>query len=594
MPGAKTTESENVIQDALKRVTSSHTFQQVDRLRRFLTFVVQEALAGRADQLKEFVIGSAVFDKDPSFDPRTDPIVRVQARRLRTRLARYYQEEGTEDRLVIDLPRGAYAPTFRTRETAPPKKSLSVVLASRNTISVLPFADHSPGRDLGYFCEGMSQEIAQHLCACENLRVLAWDADPGGTALRETAAKLDIAMLVRGSVRQSGQKLRITVEMIDGASGSYLWSTSFDRGMKDVFEVQTETAKAVVAQVTSEKGPGTKSSAAGRVRENLAARNLYLQARYHIEQRTEEGLQKAVDLFGRAVAENSQYSQAFSGLADAWGLLGHYGVLPPVEVWNKAASNAATAVMLDSNSAEAHASLAHVKSTQDWDWTGADVEFRRAIQLDPRYPAARHWYAISCLAPVGRLDEALQQIEVGHALDPISAIIAKDFAMIRYFRGDSEGALDQIDHTISLNPYFSPAYWSLGMIQEQRGDVEEALASFRRAVQLSPSTPRMQSGLARCFALSGRLAEAERIRQDLLTLGQTRYVSPFELASVHFAMGQTDLGFEWLAKSFQNRCFEVLLLRVDPRFDPLRGDPRFESLYRQLGLPDCTTAEPND
>ena len=310
----KTTESEEAIQEELRRITSSHAFQQVDRLRRFLTFVVQEAISGRADQLKEFVIGAAVFDKDPSFDPRTDPIVRVQARRLRSRLARYYQEEGADDRLVIDLPRGAYAPTFRGRETAPPKKTLSVVLASSNTVSVLPFADHSPSHDLGYFCDGLNQEIVQHLSACRTLRVIAWDEERTGVSnLRQAAAKLDVAVLIRGSIRQSGHKARITVEMIDGPSGCYLWSESFDRSLKDTLDVQSEVARAVALKVSTGIGRGTEQARTMRPPENLTARNLYLQGRYHIEQRTEEGMQKAVDFFERAVAENSQFSEAFSG-----------------------------------------------------------------------------------------------------------------------------------------------------------------------------------------------------------------------------------------------------------------------------------------
>lgn len=585
-------ESPEAIRKQLDRINSSHAFQQVDRLKRFLTFVVEEAASGRADCLKEFVIGAEVFDKGSSFDPRTDPIVRVQARRLRTRLARYYQEEGTDDQLIIDLPRGGYAPMFHHREAPPPKKTLSLVLASRNTISVLPFADHSPGQDLDFLCQGLRQELVHQLVGCEDLRVLSWDpARAGLPSLKESAAKLDVAMLVGGSIRRSGNKLRITVELIDGSSGCYLWSEAYDRGMKDVLDVQAEIARAVVLKISSGISSGnSQPRATRRGRENLAARNLYIQGRYHIEQRTEDGLRKAVDFFERAIAEDSQYAEAFSGLSDAWVLLGHYGVFAPVEVWNKAASNAASAVMLNSESAEAHASLAHVKSTQDWDWAGSEVEFQRAFRLDPRYSTARHWYAISCLTPMGRLDEALQEIATAQAIDPTSSIIARDFAAIRCFAGDSEGALEQIDLTIALNPYFSPAYMTLGTIQEQRGDMEEALAAFQRAVQLSPTSPRMQSGLARCFAIAGKPGPAAKIRDELLKLSESSYVSPFEFASIAFAMGEIDCGFEWLTKSFQNRCFEILLLRVDPRFHPFRSDPRFQSLCRQLGLPAQSSA----
>lgn len=580
-------ESPQAIREQLDRITSSHAFQQVDRLKRFLIFVVEESVSGRADRLKEFVIGAEVFEKDSSFDPRTDPIVRVQARRLRARLARYYQEEGVEDRLVIELPRGGYSPSFHRLDAPPPRRTLSVVLASRNTIAVLPFADHSQSQELGYFCQGLRQELAHQLVACEGLRVVHWDPSLAlVSSQKEAASKLDVAMLVAGSVRKSGSKVRINAELIDASSGCFLYSESFDRIIKDPFDVQSEIARAVVNKVSSSIAPGIGSAGIKRrSRENLAARNLYVQGRYHIEQRTEDGLRKAVDLFERAIAEDGQYAQAYSGLSDAWVLLGHYSVVPPVEVWNRAASNAATAVMLDPESAEAHASLAHAKSTQDWDWAGAESEYKRALTLDPRYSTARHWYAISCLAPTGRLEEALQEIATAQAIDPTSSIIARDYAAIRCYAGDAEGALEQIDLTIALNPYFPPAYATLGTIQEQRGDFEEALAAFQRAVQLSPSSPRMQSGLARIFAITGKTREAERIRAELLKLSVSRYVSPFEFALMSFALGETGQGFDWLTKAFQNRCFEILLLRVDPRFHPYRQDPRFQGLDRQLGLP---------
>src|SRR5204862_5115448 len=172
----------------------------------------------------------------------------------------------------------------------------------------------------------------------------------------------------------------------------------------------------------------------------------YVQGRYHLSQRTEEGLRRAVDFFDRAIAEDANYAQAYSGLSDAYGLLGHYGVLAPAEVWTKTASNSAWAVLQDENSVEAHTSLAHVKATQDWDWLGAEREFQRAIGLDPRYATAHHWYAVSCLAPLGRLDQATDEILLAQSLDPSSSIIARDLARVYYYKQDDETALDQCDH----------------------------------------------------------------------------------------------------------------------------------------------------
>jgi tetratricopeptide (TPR) repeat protein len=386
-------------------------------------------------------------------------------------------------------------------------------------------------------------------------------------------------------MRKAGAQARITMNLIDAASGSYLWSGAIDRSLEDVIAVQEEAARLIAEQLKGEFVGGAPSRSARRSPENLAAYNLYVQGRYHLNQRTEEGLRKAVEFFEKAIVENAQYAQAYSGLSDAYGLLGHYGVLAPAEVWTKAASNAAWAVLQDENSAEAHTSLAHVKSTQDWDWLGAEREFQRALALDPRCPTAHHWYAMSCLTALARLEQASDEMLLAQALDPISSIIGRDLARIYYYRQDYEAALEQCDHTIELNPHFSPAYWILGLVQEQRGEFDESAAAFQRAIQLSPGSPMMQAALGRTFALSGKRGEALRILQTLHELAAKRYVSPFELASIHFALDQNEEGFQWLAKAFQDRCFELICLRVDPRWESLRRNPRFRELFEQLGLP---------
>ena len=569
------------IRAQLDRILSSKAFRQVDRLQRFLSFIVNETLSGPGDNLKEFLIGIEVFGKEATFDPRMDPIVRVQARRLRARLTRYYREEGQNDEILIELPKGGYAPLFQNVEGGEPKHSVVSVLASRNTIVVAPFVDDSPERDLGYFCNGLTEEIVHTLTNAKKLRVIPWNpADDRHDAME----RMNTAMRITGSIRKSRNTLRITAHLVDTASGCFLWSTSIDRQADDTFAVQEEVARSIFEKLQSELSGAGHGRAADRPTENLAAYNLYLQGRHRMAQRTEEGLRKAVEFFDKATAEDPQYAQAYSGLADACGLLGHYGVLSPVEIWTKAASNAAWAVLLDEDSGEAHTSLAHAKATQDWDFLGAEREFQRAISLAPHYATAHHWYAMSCLAPLGRLDEALQEILLAHTIDPISSIISRDLAMTYYYRREFETALEQCDRTIEQDPHFEAAYWTLGLIQEQRGDLDESSAAFQRAIQLSPQNPRMRSGLARTLAVSGGRNGALQILSELHDLSKKRYVSPFELASIDFALGSRDEGYEWLAKAFQDRCFELVATKVDPRFDSLRGDARFKQLYTQLGV----------
>jgi len=555
----------------LNRILSSKAFRQADRLKRFLSFVVAETLSGRGDRLKEFAVGVEVFGKDTSFDPRNDPIVRVQARRLRAQLSRYYREEGQEDELVIEMPKGGYAPIFRPLKSASPKRATTPALVSRNTVLVMPFADHSQAGDQKYFCEGLTQEIIHALAGMEAIRLIA--------------SSQNAAMIINGGVRTAGKDVRITANLVDTASDCYRWSGSLDRKMENIFALQEEVARLIAEQLKTELAGGISARGSGRPTENLAAYNLYLQGRYHLNQRTEEGLRKALEFFDKAIVEDAQYANAYSGLADTYSLLGHYGVLAPADVWTKTASNAAWAVLQDEHSAEAHTSLAHVKSTQDWDWLGAEREFQRAVALDPRYPTAHHWFAVSCLAPMGRLDEARDEMSLAQELDPISSIIARDLARVHYYRQDFDAALDQCDHAIELNPHFSPAYWILGLVQEQRAEFDESIAAFQRAIQISPRSPIMQAALGRTFALSGKRKDALRILEELHRLGEKRYVSPFELASLHFALEQSDEGFEWLSKAFQDRCFELISLRVDPRWQSLKSNPRFHQLFSRLGLP---------
>src|SRR5215471_539531 len=373
-------DSDKRVRQQLDRILKSATFRDAGRLKRFIEFIVLEAVAGRTDQLKEYAVGVEVFDKKSCFDPRTDPIVRVQARRLRVMLQRYYREEGYRDEVVIDLPKGGYAPVFTTRESSTPERkgAVAVTLMRRNTVAVTLFADYSPAGDLDYFCKGLRQEVIGNLSKLRDIRLLA--RVPSVTE-QARAGESIAATIVSGSLRKSGNELRVDVQLIDGATGCYLWSETIEGDLQDTFPLQKETAHAVVEKLQTELFSAEHARNGMRPSENLAARNLYLQGRYHLNQRTEQELRKAADFFERALREDPQYALAHSGLADAYGLLGHYGVLAPAEVWTKAASSAATAVMLDDNSVEAHTSLAHVKSTQDWYWTAAERQFEQAIRL---------------------------------------------------------------------------------------------------------------------------------------------------------------------------------------------------------------------
>ena len=572
----KKKEAADAVREELARVVRSKAFRQGERLQRFLHFVTEEALAGRGDQLKEYPIGVDVFGKDTSFDPRMDPIVRVQARRLRMRLQTYYREEGQASELVIEMPKGGYAPTFRTVEAKADRRTLPPALVSRNTVMVATFEDCSGGGSEAAFCAALTSEIMHAVSRLGSVAVV----DSSTPRLEGLSPA---AVVVTGTVAVAQNVRRITVRMNDAMRGLVIWSEKFDRVRQDSFAVQEEisqhVAEALRAEVMQEGVRGT-----ARVT-NLAANNMYVQGRYQIGQRTESGLSKAVEYFQKALEEDPGFALAYAGMADAQLLMSNYGVAAPAELWTKTASNAAQALLLDENSSDVHTTFAHVKAIQDWDWAASEQEFRKAISLDPRNPQAHHWYAMSCLSPTGRLDEALQEIQIAQTLDPISSIISRDMAQILHFRREYDRALEQCDYTIEQNPHFSAAYWTLGLVQEQRGEQEESIAAMQRAVELSPPNPRVMGALARTYIMVGRKREGIDILDELIEMSRHRYISPFELSLIYFSLGRMDEGFCELDRAFQHRCFELITLTSDPRFDPVRKDERYRTLFRKLNLP---------
>lgn len=564
--------TERDIREHIERIVSSAAFRTSDRLKVFLTFVTSQALQGKGDNLKEYAVGVQVFGRETAFDPRTDPVVRVQARRLRARLDRYYREEGQHDEVVIDLPKGGYAPVFRRRDVAAPPKPIATATLQDNTVVVPSIADLSIDHSLARFCAGLAREIVRRLATVRGLRVASAQAPAGSAA----------AMAIEGSVSQATEGFRFTANLLNLTTGCYDASESFDVSDVNSFAAQDSIAESLVARLQ----PALTSSRAARrqLNENPTARNLCKQALYHLEQRTDESLERAAELFERAVVEDAQYSLAHSGLSDAYSMLGSYGLRPSTTMVNMAMSSAATAVMLDGDSAQARTSLAHAKARLTWNWLEAELDFQKAIRLDPTYATGHHWYARCCLVPLGRLDEARDAVLLAHSLDPVSSIIAREVASIHYYRRDYENALAHCDQAIELNPHFPHAYFILSLVQEKRGDFEEALSALLRGAQLAPRSPRMIASLGRAQAMAGRPDDALRSLAELDELARTRFVSTWERAILFLGMRDYDKCFQELQTALQDRFFDLSLLNVDPRFDDVRSDPRFERLLSAVAI----------
>ena len=444
------------VTEQLGRILAGPEFCDAERMARFLRFVVGETLSGRVALLKEAVIGMAVFDRPPGYDPRLDPIVRVEARRLRAKLAKYYSGPGSQDNLIIELPTGAYVPAFRQRTGVSPVRV-------KVRIAVMPFRNLSGAESDDYFSDGLTEELIHALTQIEGLQVVAWTSV---AKLRgqeehvvEVGDRLSAGYVLRGNARKTSDRVRITVQLIDTATGVYLWSESYDRGTRDIFQIQEEIA-AAIATALQLRLSGTRIISATQNR--LDSYNHYLKGRYQWGERTGDALKRSIVHFEHAVKADPTFALAFAGLADAHTLLADYGIHSAREALPKAKAAAEKALELDPDCAEAYTSLALIRTLFDWRWGEAEGLYRKAIELKPSYVTAHHWYAVDYLALVGRFSEAVPEIEIALELDPLSGILREGRAFLRTLSREYERAVELYEDMLARDPTFYKGYTSLG------------------------------------------------------------------------------------------------------------------------------------
>ena len=459
---------------------------------------------------------------------------------------------------------------------------------SLSSIAVLPFQDHSPNRDQEYFCDGMTEELINALTKLRGLHVAAWTSASRmrGKAqeVGDVAEELKVGAVVAGSVRKDGDRLRITVQLIGTVDGRYLWSEIYDRQLQDVFAIQEEISQAIVAKLRVQIAGGQSKHLIRRYTESFEAYNLYLKGRYYWNQRSERSLRKGIEYFEQAIVLDQRYAPAYSGLADSYSLLGNYGVLPGKKVKAKAMAAAEMAVEIDPTLAEAHTALGHIRATYLWDWPGARADYLTAISLNPSYATVHHWFAITYLAPLGLLDAALEEMERAEELDPVSLSIKRDIAIILYNSRRYQEAVQQCKYAMAMDREFHGSYWALGLAYEGLKLYPDAVSAFQRGLELLPDTPRLQGALGHAYSGWGKHREALNILDRLNFLAQETYVSPFDFALVHLGLGDKDAFFEFLELAYRSRCYELVPIQVDPKFDAVRNDPRFSKMLRRLGF----------
>ena len=473
---------------------------------------------------------------------------------------------------------------FLGRYTAPSATSRGSLPAK--SIAVLPFENLSRDPDNAYFTEGVQEEILTRLAKVAGLRVIArtstqrYKSAPEN--LSQIAKELGVAHILEGSVQKAAEEVRVSVQLINASTQAHLWAETYDRKLTDIFAVESEIAKTIADTLQVKLSDPEQHAIRARPTENTEAYQLYLRGRYFWNKRTGADLKKAIDYFNQAIGKDPNYALAYAGLADAYVLLSGFGAASPKDSLPQAKAAAQKALELDNTLGEAHASLAQALFAYDFNFAEANREFRRAIELSPNYATAHQWYGQSGLAPLGQFENAIAEMKRALELDPLSVIINADLGSVLCSARRYDAAIEQLRKTVEMDPRFYYARWNLGVALEVKGLVEQAVVEYGKAIALDDD-PLSSGLLAHLYAKIGQKDKALQIQERLREVSKQRYVSPYIFAMIHLGLGEKEQAIDFLEKTYQDRDgYNVAYIKVDPFFDPLRGDPRFEAFVQKI------------
>jgi TolB-like protein/DNA-binding winged helix-turn-helix (wHTH) protein/Tfp pilus assembly protein PilF len=454
-----------------------------------------------------------------------------------------------------------------------------------HSVAVLPFRNLARDSDQDYLVDGMTEQLITQLGKNSSLRVISYGSvmqyKGVQSSIRDTARQLNVDMIVEGSYLRAGQKVRITAQLLNARDDREVWAQAYEESDADLLTMQDQVTNDIAHRIAFSLGITFSST-----REQTAsaqARDAYLRGRYLWNQRTVHGLNESIHYYTEALRADPSYAEAYAGLAESYVLLSIYGDAHPSGSLTKAQSAAETALQLNNNLSQAHTALAAVKTDRDWDWPGAEREYRRALELNPGDPTAHHWYALH-LSRLGRWQEAETEIQRALALDPLSLIINTDAAEIAYWSGKPNLAMSRVDAVLTLNPGFAQARLVRGKVLELLHRYREAEAEFVEAGRLFGESKNLLSIRAHALALAGENDKALKIVRDLEAGSNQRYVSGVHIAQVYCALHRTDDAVKWLDRAYQQHDTGINMLKVEPMFDGCRADPRFQHLISELHL----------
>ena len=455
-----------------------------------------------------------------------------------------------------------------------------------DSLAVLPFINVGAEPGTEYLTDGITESIINNLSQLPKLSVRSFssvahyknkDVDP-----QDAGRALKVQAVLTGRLVHHGDELAINAELVEVRDNRQIWGGQYNPKVSDMLGIQEQISREISEKLRLKLSGEEKQRMTRGATEDRAAYQLYLQGRYQWNKRTLDGLQESIDYFQQAVQRDPRYALAYAGQADAYALIADFNVLPAREVLPKVKAAAAKALELDETGAEAHTSLAWAKF-HEWDWAGAEKEFKRAIELNPSYPTAHSWYG-EFLMTQKRFDEALPEMNRAVELAPLSAVLNLALGYRLYYARQYSEAIDQIEKTLAMDPKVAAAHVFLGRAYEQKNAYAEAIAELRKALDLSEGDTNELAALGHAYAISHQDTEARKILDELKERSQQTYVQPSLIAMIYTGLGQKDEAFDWLQKAYEDRAAGLLYLKVDPAFDNVRSDARFTDLMRRLGL----------
>ena len=569
------------VRAALAKVLASTGLVNSARLSKFVQLAVEQTLAGQAERLKEFAIGQDVFDRGPDFDPRNDSIVRVEALRLRRKLAEYYDGAGCEDPVVISFQPGSYVPKFVRRHHLEPPSEVAAPDLDPDTVAVLPFVNLSSDPEQALFCNGTTEEIIFELSSVPGLKVLGLttafalrDCKEGFMAMCQ---KLGVGTLVEGSVRKASEQLRIGARTIDVATGQAVWSRSFDRTMDDIFAIQDEIAQEGASALQAPARPVAAIPLGGA---GVEAYTWYLRGKHAWDEGSPAPCLAAIDCFRRSTQLAPGFALPLSGLASAYQWMALWGWMRPAEARAESERAARESLRIDSQCADSHVAWAAHLIRFEWAWKNADAELDKAIDLNPSCGLAYSMKA-NCAMGESRFADGLRFYERAVHLDPLSYRANGAMGIAYWLLGKHEEAERwfRVAHSLNENSLLTQYF---------RARLYLSMGRYDAAIE-NASVPLGQSHLlvgtlGAAYAAAGNIERAQDILGALQLRPAAEYVDPLAIAAVQIGLKDWDAAFDWLLKAVAGRSPMAAFASVDPLFAPLRADARFERVLAELNL----------